>query len=645
MSTSSSRLNLRDSLLVTLSFLALAAFGFRTISNADFWIHLATGRTLLQSGWIRTDPFSFVTAQDRVWVNPSWLYDALLHIVWQAGSAPLVILAGVALILGAFWMLRPIAVRGSGALPMAAALVMMGWLIAPAFVPAPYLLAAFCLSAFIRLLSAASLRTCLIVLVPLQIVWTNLHPSFLLGPLLALLFYSEGRRMGERRLAAWLPVALLLCTLVNPYGTAMHRGALDGVLNPESSALLEWISPMAGDFAPFAGRHINTLILVLIASGFVTITGRLPLAITTLGVAGAFLMVLSPRFHLFGALVMFPFLSCSIKGLGDWLRLRGVPSIAPMGRALLLGASILTLIAMLSGYYLNRTGSLSAVGLGIARDVFPEHACERVLGRPDFPSTVLNLAHDGGYLAWRLPGRKIFTDTRAAVYGAGFYQGFARGLLGQEQVWNNLIERFKPEALILNGSWMGAGQTTRRLLDGGQWALAYFDGLTTVLLRNTRENAPLLLDSSTQQAGIELLHESRGHYVDEMKGWLPVRNNARLIGAGQTFFALWRFREAQDYFALAARGSPTFGLAWQNLGISALQTGQTEPAILALDRATELRRDPALAWLWLAKAFEQVDEPRRARAAKHNAQKIDPALAASFEKSFEATNRPSVLMQ
>ncbi len=640
MSNSSSRLIVRDSVLVGLSFLALAAFGFRTISNADFWIHLATGRALMQSGWLRADPFSFAATQDQ-WVNTSWLYDALLHLVWRAGAAPLVILAGIALVLGAFVVLRPLACRRSSPMAGAAALLLVAWLVAPAFAPSPHLLAAFCAAVFIRLLSEASLRLCLILLIPLQIFWTNLHPSFLLGPLLALLGHFDSRRSGDSRLAPWLPVVLLLATLANPYGISLHRIAVRSVVNPESSVLLEWISPMAGEFAPVSVRHVSTLILVLIASGFVTITGRLPLTVTSLGVAGAFMMVLSPRFHMFGAIAIFPFLSCCIKGLGDWARARNVPDVSLLGRVFVLAASVLALSAMLSGYYLNRTGSASAVGLGVAEDIFPEEACGQILSRPDFPASVLNLAHDGGYLAWRLPDRKVFTDTRVSLYGAGFYQKLARGLLGQEEVWKELLEQHKPEALILNGSWLGAGPATRRLVDGGEWALAYFDGLTAILVRNTQGNAALLHDMALQQAGVKHLHESRARYAADANGWRPARNNARIMGAGQTLFSLWRFREAQDYLALAARGSPTFGLAWQNLGISALQSGQFQPAIHALDRATGLRRDPALAWLWLAKAHELSGDPPRAAAAKRKAQKINSALADSFDSSFGSTNPAS----
>src|SRR5215510_13903391 len=95
---------LRAGLLVTFAFF-VASFPAR---NVDVWLHLATGRALVQGDYhLGADPFSYTTA-GSVWVNHAWLFDAASYGVYSAfAGAGLV--AGKALLIAllAVWLLRP----------------------------------------------------------------------------------------------------------------------------------------------------------------------------------------------------------------------------------------------------------------------------------------------------------------------------------------------------------------------------------------------------------------------------------------------------------------------------------------------------------------------------------------------------------
>lgn len=628
-----------------LMLLVLASFGLRTISNSDFWIHLATGRTMAESGWIKTEPFSFTTAQDRVWINPAWLYDAALYRIWSAGGAAAATLAFLACILGAFILIMPLARRGASDTARSFALLLTAWLIAPTLAPGPHGFALLAIATCMRLLTNSSNRTTLLALLPLQVVWTNVHGSFLIGPALAALYCWESIRNKDNRLAVWLPIAMLGATLLNPYGLRLHSLALNSLINPNTGSLLEWISPYQADFAPFVGRHANTLLLVVIAGGFITVSGRLPLVATTLGVLGAFLLVVSPRYFLFSGLFMFPFAAYSLQGIANWISARlGNESWAAIGRGALALVGVITLLLIGSNYYFNRSGSSSTFGLGVTPDLFPEGACEALLNRPDFPERAINLAHDGGYLAWRLPHRKIFTDTRTPVYGIQFYQGLGRALMGQTETWNNLVDRFDPGAVILSGAWPGVGHATRRLIDTGQWGLAYWDGTTVVLIRRTRENARLLLDFEAQTAGLKKLSKMRREYEQQLRSRLPARNQPGLIGASHVLFSLWRFEEARALLQDITQGSPAYGLAWQNLGICLNQNGQLNEAISALKHSTRLRPDSVLSWLWLGKSYEESGNKKQAERMKQKARKLNDAIVRAFENGAGSTNVTHTLL-
>jgi tetratricopeptide (TPR) repeat protein len=620
--------------------LALAAvtfFGFRTISNSDFWIHLATGRILVEQGWIRADPFSFTTDSSRVWVNPTWLYDALLFQLWRIGGPYCVTLAFIACVIGAFALTRPLLRTLASDANQAMALLIIAWLIAPALSVGPYGVGLLLTAAFTRALAAASLKRMLICLLPLQAAWTNIHGSFLLGPLLAGVWVVDRRSDPLKRLPTWLPLALLAATLVNPYGFRLHHLAVSSVFNPDAGALLEWVSPFHAEFAPFATRYAQMAMLIVVAAGFICVTGRLPIALASLGVTGAFLLVLSPRYHVFAGLFLFPFASISLRGLSEWITRRiGAPVWEPAGRSLAAGAAAVTLLLVSSGYYFNRIGSASTFGLGIARDVFPEHACESILARPDFPARAINLAQNGGYLAWALPQRKIFTDMRTPVYGMLFYNALARALLSDHAQLTRLVDHFNAGAFILPCSWPAAGQATRRLVDTGDWAPAYFDGVTIVLLRRTRENARLLSDFEIQRAGLLDLEHARRAYQREIDSIFPARNHPRLIGAGGIYFGLSRFPEARAVLELVTAGSPTHVTARQQLGLTYLKLAQPEKAARALERVIRYRSKDAMAHLFLGKAYELLGDTARAERLKNRGRRLNPRLAEKFEKETTA---------
>ncbi|HMP76153.1 MAG TPA: hypothetical protein PKE12_07655 [Kiritimatiellia bacterium] len=626
--------------LLLLALLALTFFSIRTISNSDFWMHLATGRHIAEAGRPETDPFAYTTGE-AVWVNATWLYDAALYRLWDTGGAPLVTLVFAACVVGAFVLLLPLAGPGSGDAARSLGILACAWLVAPTLAVGPHgpalLFTALCMHALAR----AQTRTVLLVLVPTQIMWTNMHSSFLLGSLIAALFAFEDRRTGGKRLAPWIPLALLAVTFVNPYGFRLHSIAWSTLLNPNSGALLEWISLFHGEFAPSFARHIQTVMLAIVASGFITVSGRLPISITTLGVAGAFLLVLSPRYLAFSGLLLLPFASYSLQGLANWIfrKLDG-DAWASAGRSMLAGASALSLLLICSNFYYNRTGSASSFGLGTAKDLFPEDACATILARPEFPTKAIHMIQDGGYLAWRLPGRKIFTDSRAPLYGLEFYQELARGLMGQPEAWTALLEKHQPEAIVLNSSWPGSGAATRRLLDAGEWGLAYFDGTTIVMLRKTREHSRMLQDFELQKSGLKALENSRRTQERTAFTWLPSRNNPRLIGASALYYALLRFSQAETLLLTVTRKSPTYVNGWQQLGICQLQRGKNAEAIASLKRAVSLRKNAILSWLWLSKAYEANGQLAQAEQAMRKARRMNAEVAQTFEASF--TNNAAV---
>ena len=153
-------------------------------------------------------------------------------------------------------------------------------------------------------------------LIPLQILWANMHGSFLFGPFiiaLAAIQAGQSAKGNNRRkqqglqpgLMGGLAVALLAATLVNPYLAKLHGQIIANIQMPYPAY---WASLFRDYFQIPASGPLTFLVLVLGAGGLITLKKRLPIMLTTLAIIGAFLIIPSiSSAQLFVALA-FPFI-------------------------------------------------------------------------------------------------------------------------------------------------------------------------------------------------------------------------------------------------------------------------------------------------------------------------------------------------
>jgi tetratricopeptide (TPR) repeat protein len=213
------------------------------MANNDIWIHLKTGEYVLQTGWVPLkDPYSF-TAADHAYVAHEWLAAVLFYLVYAPFGVvgltvfkALVVAAACVLLYGAA---RTAGARLSVMLPAFALLLYIG---SARYIERPYifayLIAAVYLWLFFRYRDGDRNRRWLYLIVPADILWTNLHGSFIQGlAMLAIFAVGEGLASARARmlsgnhqqtlpsrdlilLAALVPVCVA-ASLLNPYGVRM----------------------------------------------------------------------------------------------------------------------------------------------------------------------------------------------------------------------------------------------------------------------------------------------------------------------------------------------------------------------------------------------------------------------------------------
>jgi hypothetical protein len=213
----------------------------------DSWLTLVAGREIVQHGLPGADALASLTA-GRDWVDQQWLAHVLYYGAARVGGLEGAFVLHVVALLAAAAVAMVAARRRGGSLRAVALVVPATLLIAPAgwdlraqaLAYLPFVLVLWVLVEHRRALSPWVL-----VVLPLLVVWSNLHGSVVLGAGLAVLYAAtmlvRHRVARERWIAAVLALGAPATVLASPFGTSLvgyyHRILLDP---PFAGLVLEW---------------------------------------------------------------------------------------------------------------------------------------------------------------------------------------------------------------------------------------------------------------------------------------------------------------------------------------------------------------------------------------------------------------------
>jgi hypothetical protein len=275
-------------------------------------------------------------------------------------------------------------------------------------------------------------------LVPLTILWANMHAGFLLGLALiaitivglvldAFFFTSDSRDILQQRV---LPLfGLLLCCAfagsLNPNGFRLYWYPIETVTTPIFMRVVEeWKSP---DFhqpslQPVLLLLIATFSILALSNKRVRLSELLMLSVTTVAALrtgrniGFFSLVATPLFA---------------EHLDNWLtsqrwavRIMRPKDINPKrgsSGTVVLSSLIIVLAITLSILGIKRTAAKQAE---IELEQFPSALVTFMLAQR-LPQPIYNEYDWGGYLIWRLyPSYQVYIDGRADVYGGQLVEEF-----------------------------------------------------------------------------------------------------------------------------------------------------------------------------------------------------------------------------
>jgi hypothetical protein len=414
---------------IVLGFLGIALLMTHPIKDPDLWWLLAGGQYMVeQRTFLTADPFS-ASSHGATWINHAWGFELILYAVYRAGGTTGLIGLQVAFALVTFGLLYRQVVREGGGRGWALLAVGLGALATRGFwEPRPQLVTYALLALFWTILRdyVQDRRDRLEWLIPLTVLWINLHAGFAIGlALIALTALAEGlaaltrdpaaRGFGRPLRLAGIGLASSVAALLNPF----H---LQAVLFPfqvlgervARSMIIEWASP------PFSHPQVRLIEgLLLLTLVLLLVSPRRPgwPDVVVLVVATHLAVHATRNLPLF-VLLLIPILGRLLTETGSG----ATPVLGPIRRL----ARRRPVWAAAAGAVLAVSAWLTAPAglrheltprLGLAPDTFPEGAVA-FLARAGREGGVFNEYFWGGYLIWRLyPAYRVWVDGRAAVHG------------------------------------------------------------------------------------------------------------------------------------------------------------------------------------------------------------------------------------
>ncbi len=448
--------------------------------DPDLWWHLKAGQQIIDTRSVpHTDDYSF-TKQGSEWVAHEWLSEVLMDGVYRvSGLVGLVIIFSLIIVI-VMWLTY----RRCDGRPYAAALATLLAAAAsfPLFGIRPQMLTWLLASIYIVLLERFDPKgqtRRLWWLVPLMLLWVNLHAGFALGLALIGLYIVRAVLDGELRYVRPLLIVLIICTAVvplNPNGFRMSSYPYETLTSASMAAFIqEWASPNFHQitYLPLALLLLSTFAVMALSPQRARLGDLFLLLITALGALRSVRHI--PIFSLFAAPMLAKHLWAIAKDRG-WDQLLTGPEARPTAIQLLI--NILLLFAPVAlGVF--RVWDFAAHQRNFVTIRNPVAAVE-FLKSNSLPGPIYNRYGWGGYLIYQLyPEYRVYIDGRADVYGDAFFAE-AMGTYDGKGDWASSLDRYGIKTVLISPDAPLASVLRN---DHGKWKVVYEDNDAIIFSR------------------------------------------------------------------------------------------------------------------------------------------------------------------
>jgi len=463
-------------------------------------------------------------------------------------------------------------------------------------------------------------------LIPVQLIWVNMHLFFIVGIALVGGFliekfikdYKNFRKNQLTKKLAFLLLALIAVSLINPNGL---EGALYpvNIFNNYGINVLENYPPsyFLKSSPPLDNIPIRFFqwAAVILAVSFLINRRAMPIFYFLAAAAtamGGFMMF---RLLSFFGLVFLPAASSNLKNIFIWLKNKFKKSI--LGDNLERISIITFIIFICYLIFLGNTGSLlnyKKLGLGLTAN---SNQAANFFIEQDLQGPIFNDFDSGSYLIYRLyPRWKVFVDNRPEAHSATFLSETYMSALSSEDGWQNIDAQYGFNTIFLymysrNGHMRSF--TINRIYDPN-WRLVYANSYNLILVRNNIENKKVIdeFEITPENVQIKLEGLSRSQNYDDQ------------VAAADIYNLLGRFDLGREKLYSVAQKWPEKGKIWLVLGYLELEKNPVM-ATAHFERAISSGYKTPEAYASLGTSYKRIGEDEKAEEAFGTVLKIDPS--------------------
>ncbi len=565
------------------------------IKDLDLWLHLATGKYIVDHGVIPRVDILSGTLAGTPWINHEWLFQVIVHLLYDSFGPDGLIALQVVLVGLIFVLLLMLGYREEMQLIPIGTLFCVFMVLQLRFTHRPdlfslmFFVVYFCILAF-----QSESKLSIFILFIVQILWNNIHGFFILGPIIIFIgllgewvkrhvplpweWSKTGRFKDDEylRLKYAFGIVLLAC-LFNPH---FIKGALyplnillsvSGKSKVFFSHIGELRKPISLSTLFVWNRFFYyKLLIVLSSASFVLNRKKLDVGLLLFWTFFLIFSLNANRNVVYFALAAY---LAIIANMQQFLTLDKVKSMLERKKIFLIGSmamKVWLIVFMLHfgsklalrGYFdFDHHVRKSEYSGGLSLRNFPYKAAN-FLVENDIKGNFFNDFNSGAYLLGRcFPQIKVFIDGRTEVYGADYFQEYRKAYDGDLESLHKILDKYNLTGAFLGSVYAPASKNTiAYFYKSDDWALVYFDYDATIFLKKVPENEDIitryqidLKDETVEAADLVAIGVNRV---------TPYRN----INRSNVFYNLGFYEKARQEAQEAIKISPYYSEAYEILG-------------------------------------------------------------------------------
>ncbi len=491
------------------------------VKDLDLWLHLASGKYILEHHTIPAVDFLSFTVAGQPWINHEWLFQVIIALVYQFfGTEGWIAFQGI--IFGLIFILLTLLCYGrenkwmlAGLLYLALRAFEIRIILRPDTLSLLFYLVY--LTVVFKFLEKRSAPWFLFIL---QVLWTNIHGFFILGPMT--FFIITGSEWARRHInISWirqLPAyfsdeeysqlkrILLLVTaacFINPY-------FVDGVLYPIKILLFAkhqdiFFKSISELQKPVNWNNIFTVNMFLWYKLLILISGlsfffnrkRMNLSVFILWLLVLAFSLNALRNILFFSVTAVFVTSYNLSQIlprqliyGYWFETRRWFIVSILAHLLILNQlQHYSDKLVLRGYFNFDTFERKSEYGGVSLRNYPYRAADFLI-KQHIKGNFLNDFNSGAYLLGRtFPDIKVFIDGRTEVYGVDFFKQYDAILHGDSKAFEEAVKQYNITGIFLNSVFSPLSKEYMHYIyNNPDWKIIYFDYDAMIFLKDSPEN-------------------------------------------------------------------------------------------------------------------------------------------------------------